>query len=72
MYLAVVTNLYSRHIIGWSFQDHLRTELAIGALSKALTKRKPRPDCCITRIEVFNTPASNTNNSSPLIRLFQA
>lgn len=27
LYLAIVMDLYSRQIIGWSIQDHMRTEL---------------------------------------------
>ena len=42
-YLAVVMDLFSRHIVGWSLQEHLRAELAVEALRKALWQRRPRP-----------------------------
>ena len=42
-YLAVVMDLFSRHIVGWSLQNHLRSDLAIEALLRALGHRRPRP-----------------------------
>jgi transposase InsO family protein len=43
MYLAVVQDVFSRRIIGWSMADHLRTELATSALTMALQHRSDRP-----------------------------
>ena len=42
-YLAVIMDLFSRYIVGWSLQDHLRSELVIAALSQALSHRQPLP-----------------------------
>jgi transposase InsO family protein len=42
-YLAVTMDLFSRNIIGWSLRDHLRTELPMEALQKALSFRDPKP-----------------------------
>ena len=42
-YLAVVMDLFSRHIVGWSLHDNLRAELAVAALRQALCRRRPRP-----------------------------
>jgi len=39
LYLAVVLDLHSRRVIGWSMADHLRTDLALGALSMAINTR---------------------------------
>lgn len=39
-YLAVVIDLYSRKIIGWSVGDRLSTDLTVLALTKAITSRK--------------------------------
>ena len=39
MYLAVVQDMFSRRIIGWSMAGHLRTELVTKALTMALTQR---------------------------------
>ena len=43
-YLAVVMDLYSRKIIGWSLESYRKKELTISALSKALQNRKPESD----------------------------
>ncbi len=40
MYLAVVQDVFSRRIIGWSMADHLRTELVTKALTMALQQRR--------------------------------
>jgi len=39
LYLAVVMDLYSRRIVGWSTADHLKTELCLDALQAALEYR---------------------------------
>ena len=44
LYLAVVIDLFSRRVIGWSMAEHLRTELVLRALSMALGQRAPGPD----------------------------
>ena len=41
MYLAVVIDLYSRRVIGWSMEPHMRTSLVMSALYMALGKRLP-------------------------------
>lgn len=43
-YLAVVMDLYSRKIIGWSLESYRKKELTISALNKALQNRKLKPD----------------------------
>ena len=40
MYLAVVEDLFSRRIVGWSMADHMRTDLVLGALDMALGNRQ--------------------------------
>jgi putative transposase len=39
LYLAVVLDLYSRRVIGWSLQPHMRGDLIIDALQKAIYNR---------------------------------
>jgi len=39
LYLAVVLDLFARRVVGWALADHLRTELALGALTMALGRR---------------------------------
>ena len=42
LYLAVVIDLCSRRIIGWSLADHLRTDLVLEALHQALQTRSAK------------------------------
>jgi putative transposase len=47
LYLAVVMDLYSRMIIGWSLSDRMTSTLVINALTMALWRRKmPRGVIC--------------------------
>jgi transposase InsO family protein len=41
MYLAVVIDLFARRVVGWSTSDRLHRDLAVAALRKALTMRRP-------------------------------
>jgi putative transposase len=43
LYLAAILDACSRRVVGWSLADHLRTELALDALTMALTARQPAP-----------------------------
>jgi len=43
LYLATILDACSRRVVGWSLADHLRTELALDALTMALTARQPAP-----------------------------
>jgi len=42
LYLAVVIDLYSRHVVGWSMADNMRTPPVNDALIMAIWKRKPK------------------------------
>jgi len=42
LYLAVVIDLYSRHVVGWSMAEHMKTKLVNDALIMAIWKRKPQ------------------------------
>jgi transposase InsO family protein len=42
LYLAVVLDAFSRKIVGWAMETHLRTELVLAALNMALGQRRPR------------------------------
>jgi len=44
LYFAVVVDLYSRMIVGWSLQDRLSAGLAMDALQMALSRRCPPRD----------------------------
>ena len=41
LYLAVVLDVFSRRIVGWSMANHLRTELILDALEMGIARRKP-------------------------------
>ena len=41
LYLAVVLDTFSRRIVGWAMETHLRTELVLQALNPALWQRRP-------------------------------
>ena len=41
LYLAVVLDVWSRRVIGWSMATHLRTELVVAALNMAVDQRRP-------------------------------
>lgn len=41
LYLAVILDLYSRRVIGWSMAAHCREDLTLAALNMAIDARKP-------------------------------
>jgi putative transposase len=43
LYLAFILDAYSRRLVGWAMESHLRTELVVDALQMALWRRKPAP-----------------------------
>jgi transposase InsO family protein len=43
VYLAVVLDAFSRKVVGWAMEDHLRAELALEALARALETRAVVP-----------------------------
>jgi putative transposase len=42
LYLAVVVDAFSRKVVGWAMENHLRTELVLEALNMALCQRRPK------------------------------
>lgn len=42
LYLAVVIDLFSRQVIGWSMQSRLDRELALNALLMEVWRRQPQ------------------------------
>lgn len=42
LYLAVVIDLYSRHVVGWSMAGNMKTKRVNDALTMAIWKRKPK------------------------------
>jgi transposase InsO family protein len=44
LYLAVVMDLFSRRIIGWSMSSRITSQLSLDALHMALLRRNPEPN----------------------------
>jgi transposase InsO family protein len=45
LYLAMLLDLYSRKVVGWSMSDRNDEELTLAALNMAITHREPAPGC---------------------------
>ncbi len=45
LYLAMILDLYSRQIVGWSMSDRLTSEFVIKALYQAIGRRRPAFGC---------------------------
>jgi putative transposase len=43
LYLASVVDCYSRKIVGWAIEDHLRASIVVEALEMALSRRRAGP-----------------------------
>jgi putative transposase len=43
LYPVAVQDVYSRRIVGWAMDSHMRTELVTDALQMALARRRPAP-----------------------------
>jgi transposase InsO family protein len=43
LYLALLMDLYSRRIVGWDLEDHMREPLVLAALRAAISLRQPPP-----------------------------
>lgn len=41
LYLAIVLDVWSRKVVGWAMETHLRTELVLAALDMAVAQREP-------------------------------
>ena len=41
VYLAVVIDLFSRKVVGWRIENHMRTELCLDAFNSAVALRNP-------------------------------
>jgi putative transposase len=43
LYLVAVQDVFSRRIVGWAMDGHMRTELVLDALQMAVAQRRPAP-----------------------------
>ena len=61
LYLAVILDLFSRRVVGWSMAEHMRTELVLTALEAALGQRHPaQTGLLFQSIEALSLPAVTT------------
>jgi putative transposase len=66
VYCAVVLDIWSRRVVGWSIADHLRTELVLDALDMARWRRKPAAGTvCIRTMAVSPRPGRSGSGSAP-------
>lgn len=56
-YLAFILDVYSRKIVGWAMEDHLRTELVVDALQMAVWRRRPAPGL-VHHSDQLNSPST--------------
>jgi len=47
LYLAVIIDLFSRQVVGWSMQPHMKAELVTDALRMAWFRRRPEADVIV-------------------------
>lgn len=65
LYLAFVLDVYSRRIVGWAMEGHLRTELVVDALRMAVWRRRPAPgQVPLGASTEFSTPRSHSPKGS--------
>ena len=59
-YLAVVSDLFSRRIVGWSMPSRMTTDLALQALLSAVWRRKPK-----TKVMIHSPSRALLRNTLP-------
>jgi transposase InsO family protein len=75
VYLAVILDLFSRRVVGWSLSKQIDGELAVTALKMAITRRNPRPGLihhsdrgvqylCALYIEMLKAHSIHISNSA--------
>jgi transposase InsO family protein len=47
LYLAVMIDLFSRQVVGWSMKPHMKTDLVLDALRMAWFRRRPEPGAIV-------------------------
>lgn len=61
-YLAVVVDLFSRQVVGWSIQSRIHADLVLKALMMAVWRRKPTPGLVTHSAEAVSTLRMNGRN----------
>ncbi|SCC94117.1 transposase (fragment) [Thiomonas sp. X19] len=63
MYLAVVLDLFSRQVVGWSMQPRMDRELASSALLMAVWRRRPSGEVLVHSDKAAGSPATTGRTS---------
>ena len=64
LYLAVVEDLFSRIIVGWSMAEAMESRLVVDALHLALGRRRPEAGLLAHSDRGSSTPATTTGGPS--------
>jgi transposase InsO family protein len=59
LYLAIVIDLYSRKVVGWSMGSRMKAQRVCDALTMAMWQRRPKAGLLDIQIKVFNMPVIN-------------
>ena len=63
VYLAVVVDLFSRKVIGWSMQPRMTKDIVLNALLMAVWRRNPQNRCWFILSKVVSTQAMSGSRS---------
>ena len=47
LFLAIVIDLYSRQVVGWSMSERINTDLVLSALTMAVWRRRPKQEVIV-------------------------
>ena len=67
LYLAVVMDLYSRQIVGWSMQSRITTAVVMDALTIALWRRRPKEKVTVFASSLFINMTKLCLSKGPLL-----
>jgi transposase InsO family protein len=65
LYLAVILDLFSRRVVGWSMSASITRQLTLDALAAGLGHRTPPPGLLHHSDRGSSTPAATTKRASP-------
>ena len=68
LYLAAVSDCFSRKIVGWSIADNLKAELVVDAVAMAIARRRPKPGL-IHHSDHGSQPGLNRSSQHPRFEL---
>ncbi|MBB4383476.1 transposase InsO family protein [Bradyrhizobium sp. SBR1B] len=60
----MVIDAFSRRVIGWALETHLKASLAIAALATAIEARRPMPGSLITPAAAPKADSGDRRNTS--------